>query len=76
MATVNDPNYQQHQGIITINQAEATIDVQAYEDVYDGNAHGATGTATGVNDEDLSSRLDLVLVHQRPRRPSQLELRR
>ena len=44
---------------IVINKADATIDVQGYEDVYDGNAHGATGTAEGVNNEDLSNLLNL-----------------
>jgi len=41
-----------------IAKANATIDVQGYDGPYDGNAHGATtATATGVNDEDLSSLL-------------------
>jgi hypothetical protein len=44
---------------ITISQADATISVQGYTGIYDGNAHGATGTATGVKDEDLSSLLHL-----------------
>ena len=43
----------------TINQANATITVNGYSGVYDGHAHGATGSATGVNGEDLSSLLDL-----------------
>ena len=44
---------------ITISQADATINVDGYTGVYDGDPHGATGTATGVNDEDLSAGLDL-----------------
>jgi hypothetical protein len=44
---------------IDISKADATINVQGYSGVYDGNAHGATGTATGVQDEDLSSLLHL-----------------
>ena len=42
---------------IVIDQASATIDVQGYTGVYDGQAHGATGTATGVNGEDLTGLL-------------------
>jgi len=44
---------------LTINQAAATINVSGYSGVYDGNAHGATGSATGVNGEDLTSLLNL-----------------
>ena len=43
----------------TVNQATATINVSGYTGVYDGNAHGATGSATGVNGEDLTSLLNL-----------------
>src|SRR5260370_41390729 len=41
----------------TIAQAAATIDVKGFTGTYDGNAHGATGTATGVNGENLTSLL-------------------
>ena len=41
-----------------IGKADATIDVSSYTGVYDGNAHGATGTAKGVTGESLSG-LDL-----------------
>lgn len=41
-----------------INQAAATITINGYSGVYDGHAHGATGSATGVNGEDLSNLLD------------------
>jgi hypothetical protein len=44
---------------ITITQAEATVSVLGYTGVYDGNPHGATGTATGVKGESLSSLLHL-----------------
>ncbi|HJQ30040.1 MAG TPA: PxKF domain-containing protein, partial [Rubrobacter sp.] len=44
---------------IDISKANATIDVQGYTGVYDGNAHGASGSATGVKGEDLSNLLDL-----------------
>src|SRR5205823_2948448 len=39
---------------ITITQATATIDVQGFTGVYDGHAHGASGSAKGVSGEDLS----------------------
>jgi len=42
-----------------IGKADATIAVEGYTGVYDGDAHGATGTATGVKEEDLSSLLNL-----------------
>src|SRR5207253_2358298 len=44
---------------ITITQAAATIVVNGYSGVYDGAAHGATGTATGVNGENLTPLLNL-----------------
>src|SRR5215213_2243174 len=43
----------------TIDKANATVNVNGYTGVYDGNAHGATGTATGVKDESLDSLLHL-----------------
>ena len=44
---------------IVINKAEADITVDGYTGVYDGDPHGATGSATGVKDEDLSGLLNL-----------------
>jgi len=44
---------------VTADKADATIDVDGYTGKYDGDAHGATGAATGVRDEDLSSLLHL-----------------
>jgi len=41
-----------------VSKADATIVVTPYSVIYDGNAHTATGTATGVNGETLSG-LDL-----------------
>ncbi|PYS18933.1 MAG: hypothetical protein DMG17_04440 [Acidobacteria bacterium] len=38
----------------SIAKANATINVTPYSVTYDGNAHTATGTAKGVNNEDLS----------------------
>jgi len=43
----------------TINQATANITVNGYSGIYDENAHGATGSATGVNGENLTSLLNL-----------------
>jgi hypothetical protein len=44
---------------ITINRADAVIAVAGFTGTYDGAAHGATGTATGVNGESLNAFLDL-----------------
>ena len=41
-----------------ITRADATISVSGFSGAYDGDAHGATGTATGVDNEDLSSLFD------------------
>jgi hypothetical protein len=55
-----DPNHtgSQDSKDFSIGKADATISVQGYSGAYDGDAHGATGTAKGVNDEPLSG-LDL-----------------
>ncbi|PYT46567.1 MAG: hypothetical protein DMG44_20350, partial [Acidobacteria bacterium] len=44
---------------LIINQADAVINVSGFTGKYDGNAHGASGTATGVKGEDLSSLFNL-----------------
>src|SRR5207249_1205201 len=44
---------------INLTQAAATIHVNGFNGVYDGHAHGATGTATGVSGENLSTLLNL-----------------
>lgn len=44
---------------LAITPATATIVVQGYSGVYDGSAHGSTGTATGVAGADLASMLNL-----------------
>ncbi len=48
-------NYNDDSGsaAIVINKADATIVVNGFTGVYDGAAHGATGTATGVLSEAL-----------------------
>ena len=43
----------------TISKANAVITVNSYSVTFDGLAHTATGTATGVLGEDLSAGLDL-----------------
>lgn len=45
--------------LFTIGAANATIDVSGYSGEYDGLPHGATGTATGVNGENLNALLNL-----------------
>ena len=59
-ASTSDSNYFAASGTatLTISKADATIDVSGYAGVYDGNAHGATGTAKGVQGETLAG-LDL-----------------
>jgi hypothetical protein len=54
-------NYNDQSGTaaIVVNPAAATIDVQGVTVTYDGNAHGAKGTASGVGGVDLNSYLDL-----------------
>ncbi|MCU1383320.1 MAG: hypothetical protein JWL71_2017, partial [Acidobacteria bacterium] len=44
---------------ISITQANATIQVAGFNGVFDGAAHGATGSAAGVNGENLSALLHL-----------------
>jgi trimeric autotransporter adhesin len=44
---------------VPVAKANATITVTPYSVTYDASAHTATGTATGVNGEDLSANLDL-----------------
>ena len=39
---------------IAISKADATVSVNGYTGTYDGNAHGASGTAKGVKGECLS----------------------
>ncbi|THJ25410.1 MAG: LEPR-XLL domain-containing protein [Nitrospira sp. CG24E] len=46
----------------TINKANAVISLTGYVGTYDGAAHQATGTATGVLGEDLSAGLDLSVT--------------
>ena len=46
--------------LIIIDKANASINVKPYHVTYDGNAHTATGTATGVGGADLSAGLNLT----------------
>jgi hypothetical protein len=55
-------NYNDKNGdaAIVISKADATVTVNGYTGVYDGNAHGATlVAATGVKGEDLSGSVNL-----------------
>ena len=45
--------------IAIVNKAKAAINITGGTYTYDGQAHGATGTAIGINNEDLSSLLKL-----------------
>src|SRR4029453_9032184 len=47
---------------ITISQADAVINVSGYTGVYDGNAHGATGTAVGVESPTPANLKSLLLL--------------
>ena len=44
---------------MTITQAAAVIHVNGFSGVYDGAPHGATGSATGANGENLNPLLSL-----------------
>jgi hypothetical protein len=44
---------------ITIAPANASVHVDGYSGIYDGDAHGATGSATGIGSVDLSGYLGL-----------------
>jgi hypothetical protein len=56
-----DANYNSAQGTATIaiDRANAAISVSGFSGTYDGAPHGATGAATGVNNENLSGQLNL-----------------
>ena len=56
-----DETYNRDEGTaeIVINPADATIVVTALPVTYDGQPHGATGTATGVDGIDLNANLTL-----------------
>jgi hypothetical protein len=54
-------NYKNANGTVhdRVDKANATIHVTGYSGIYDGSAHGASGTATGVGGMDLSAGLSL-----------------
>jgi hypothetical protein len=54
-------NYANQSGDVAIDiaKADALVNVSGYTGVYDGTEHGATGTATGLGDADLSGSLNL-----------------
>ncbi len=43
-----------HSGTLTINQADAVINVSGWTGTYDGASHGATGTARGIETSPFS----------------------
>ena len=58
-ATIDDPNYTgSASDTLVINKADANVSVSGFTGTYDGSSHGATGTATGAQNEDLSSLFD------------------
>jgi hypothetical protein len=54
-----DDGYTAYSTDVVVRKAAATITVTGYSGTYDGAAHGATGTAGGVNGENLSGLLHL-----------------
>jgi hypothetical protein len=52
-------------GLLTVNRATASCSVSGYTATYDGLAHTATGTCTGVDGETLSG-LDLTATTHTP----------
>ena len=56
--TFSDANYKDQSGdvAIVINKADATVLVDGYTGVYDGAAHGATGSCSGIGGVDLPAR--------------------
>jgi hypothetical protein len=44
---------------VDAQKANANISISGYNGTYDGASHGASGTASGVNGEDLSAQLNL-----------------
>ena len=61
---------------IVISKADATVAVNGYTGVYDGNAHGATGTAKGVGGVRPGRPRPRRELHQRARRHGELDLHR
>ena len=51
---------------IVINKADAVVHMTPYTVPYDGMAHSATGTATGVLAQNLSSLLTITSTHTSP----------
>src|SRR5437867_11942314 len=64
-ATIIEPSYSGTTGFQTfiINKANATIAIVPYIVTYDGSAHSVSGSATGLNGENLSTGLTLPGPH-------------
>ena len=59
-ATVIEEGYEGYaSATLFVAKADAVIDVEGTTVTYDGEEHGATGTATGADSSDLTSLLDL-----------------
>ena len=60
IATVTDSNYAGSEEVtLTIEKADAEIEVSGYEVTYDGESHTATGSAMGVGEDGELEGLDL-----------------
>ena len=59
---------------IVITKADATVTVTGYTGVYDGAAHGATGTATGVGGVGAERPGPRGQLHERARRHGDVDL--
>nr|WP_232058424.1 MBG domain-containing protein [Nibribacter ruber] len=61
-ASLDNPNYTAVSVTkdMVIDQAEASITIQPYVGVYDGNAHTASGVVTGVGSTDLTANLSFA----------------
>jgi uncharacterized repeat protein (TIGR01451 family) len=58
-ATIDDPNYEgSASDTLVIAKADANVSVTGFTGAYDGSSHGASGTATGAQGEDLASLFD------------------
>jgi hypothetical protein len=61
-ATVNDANYEgSASGTFTVNKVDPSCTVNGYTGTYDGAAHGATGSCTGVDGTTVLAGLNLGL---------------
>ncbi len=62
-AAATNYTFTYNSGTVTVTPASATINVTPYSVTYDGNAHSATATATGVGSVNLIADLTLNTTH-------------